>query len=263
MNRLSWSKAKTLNRCKRQFKYSYLTDVEEDAEERSEELMRTGKDFHEFMEAYYVRLNEPSLKRAKRLCNEMFPERDYEANVENFHYWNIKLRDRFGEHWRPVLTEEKLEVPDTQTRDVVDTEKVKTDPVEGITHVGIIDRVQYDPETETYGIIDYKTKAKTGSNIKGQVAYYAFLCEADGLLDMVPQWGGSFGYETGEFERWKIHWQSEKAVARKIGALKQQITERGDYPPDFDFHCSYCGFREQCMLEDIGVEEWEAQYDTE
>lgn len=254
MKRLSWSKAKTLNRCERQFKYNYLTDLEQE----TNELMQEGTDFHEYMDIYYDNIDEPNLEEALILMQNMFPEKDYSPFVENFHHWNVKLRERWGEFWKPVLREKKLEVPEENISDIEVRDKVLTEPMEGVVHVGIIDRIQYDPESESYGIIDYKRSVKEGSNIKGQVAYYSFLCEAVDLLDMVPEWGGCFGYDTGNFSRWKIHWQSEKAVARKILELKQKDS-KSNYASNFGFHCKWCGFESECFEEEHGLNEYEVQ----
>lgn len=229
-NPISWSKMITYQYCPRQFRLQYVDD---DAEEDEGEAQRDGIDFHEYMDRYYDEIGEePDDRVAVDLAFEMFdPEQRAKFNqwLRNWHAWQEHLYDVWGkEHWKPLLTEERVEVE-----------------IDGAMHHAYIDRIQWDPKREEYGIIDYKPNASEKSNYKGQIAYYGdILLAATDLLDETPQWGGIYGYKDGKFKRWSIHGASTNASKRKIAELR--ALDDG-FEPDFGMHCDYCGYQDECM----------------
>lgn len=232
---VSWSKASGYNRCPRQFKYKYIEERDPDQEEPDER--RAGTDIHEYFEEYYElheTFDAPQVGIAVDLAKEMFsPERqaEYRPWIEDFHAWNEELHDRWGEYWKPVYTEKWVEVE-----------------IAGSTHHGYIDRIQWNPVDESYGVIDYKPNAKDSSHYKGQIAYYSeFLLEVSDLLDEEVGWGGVYGYKDGKLNRWDIHWASKKATKRKIDEL---LDLEDGFEPEFGYHCSWCDYMEQCALEE-------------
>lgn len=237
----SWSKMRTYDSCPRRFKYQYIDELDEieDVEDRDD-----GINFHEYMAEYYRVMgmeNEdpPAVDTSVTLAKEMFsPELQakYRPWIEQWHYWNEQLYEKWGpKHWTPVFVEEWVEVE-----------------WQGDTHHGYIDRIQWHPGRETYGVIDYKPNAKDGSNIKGQTAYYAeILLEVSDMLDEPVDWAGCYGYTTGNFKMWDIHWRSTKASKRKIAALKQ--LDEG-FEPNFGYHCDWCDYQEECTMEEAEKE---------
>lgn len=227
---VSWSKMITYDYCARQFKLQY---VDEEAEGEESTAMRHGIDFHEYMDRYYdVIGDKPDDEVAVELAFEMFdPDQRamYNQWLRNWHAWQEHLYDVWGpEHWKPLFTEKRIEVE-----------------IEGAEHHGYIDRIQWDPKREEYGVIDYKPNASEKSNYKGQIAYYGdILLEAADILDETPQWGGIYGYKGGSFKRWDIHWASTRASNKKIKRLRSLDS---GFEPDFGMHCDYCGYQEECM----------------
>lgn len=232
----SWSKMSTYNRCPRQFRYQYIEDIEEDI---SDERRDDGIDFHDYAEEYYSQLSNPvegpTVDHAVGLAQDMFPEMKqakYRPFIENWHQWNLHIYKVWGdEHWTPVMTEKWVEVE-----------------IDGETHHGYIDRIQWNPNKEEYMVIDYKPKARDGSRIKGQTAYYgSFLLNNTDLLDKDVNMAGTFGYRDGGFKQWDIHWASEKATKRKIDALKEY---QDGFSPNFDMHCDWCSYQETCTMKE-------------
>ena len=230
---ISWSKLNTYNTCPRQFKFKYVDDLEEEEEDQR---MQDGIKFHEYMELYYdVVGSRPEPEDAVDLAREMFHEGDqarYKQWIQQWHQFNEWLYEKWGEeHWKPILTEEWVEVE-----------------IGDHTHHGYIDAIHWDPDRQSYGVVDYKPKARTGSRIKGQTAYYAdFLLEVAELLDGDVDWAGTYGYKDGQFESWKVHWASRKATKRKIDSL---IELDNGYEPDWGFHCQFCQFVDACYQEE-------------
>lgn len=242
----SWSKVSGYNTCPRQFKYKYVDELEEDEES---EAMTDGINFHEYMEEYYQVLGRPekgpSVDTAVTLAKEMWsPELQakYRPWVKKWHKWNEHLYETWGpEHWTPVLTEEWVEVEIDEGSNI---DGLKP----GEVHHGYVDRIQWDPDSQTYGVIDYKSKAKTGSRIKGQTAYYGdILLEISDLLDAPVHWAGCYGYKTGRYKQWEIHWRSTRATKKKIGQVRE-LTD--DFEPNYGHHCDWCPYMEECTLED-------------
>lgn len=229
---VSWSKMSTYNRCPRQFKFKYIDDFEEDDDQGRQD----GIDFHEYMDEYYdLSTDGPSESTAVTLAQELFTEDQqarYRPWIEQWHQWNEWLFEKWGEeHWKPISTEEWVEVE-----------------IDGYTHHGYVDAIHWDPDEETYGVIDYKPNAKDSSHYKGQIAYYGeFLLAVSDLLDDDVEWGGVYGYKGGKFKRWDIHWASRKATKRKIDAL---VDLDEGYDADFGYHCQWCPFVEECVVEE-------------
>lgn len=235
----SWSKISGYNRCARQFKFKYIDEIEED----SSEAMHDGTSMHEYMEQYYDAHENPedgpSQEVAVDLGKEMFEPQEqakYREWIKQFHAWNKHLFDVWGaEHWTPVDTELWVEVETPEGFD-------RMEP--GLTHHGYIDRLQWNPNRGSYGVIDYKSKAKDGSNIKGQTAYYSeVLLEIADILDEPVEWAGCYGYKTGKFKMWDLHWKSVRATKRKVNALRELDS---GWEPDYGYHCEFCPYMEEC-----------------
>jgi len=225
---VSWSKASTYEMCPRQFQLQYVKEVEEE----ESQAMEDGINFHGYMDEYYSRVgDEPTDRVAVDLAKEIFDEAHqakYYQWIRNWHAWNKHLYDVWGEeHWKPVFTEKRVEVE-----------------IDDNMHHGYIDRIQWDPKRQEYGVIDYKPNAKDNSRYKGQVAYYGeILLAAADILDETPTWGGIYGYKGGKFKRWDIHWASTKASNRKVDAL---VNLSEGFEPDFGMHCDWCGYMDEC-----------------
>ncbi|MFB6236970.1 MAG: RecB family exonuclease [Halopenitus sp.] len=227
---VSYSKWSTYNRCGRQFKFSYVDEIEAEADQGRED----GIDFHEYMERYYDYVGDvPDAEKAVELAQEMFDpgkQARYRGWIEQWHEWNQWLYQKFGEdHWKPLLTEQWVEVE-----------------IDGLTHHGYIDAIRWNPEREEYGVVDYKPEAKDNSRLKGQTAYYAkFLIENDpDLLDEDVEWAGTYGYKDGKYKTWDIHWRSTRATKRKVEDLVE--LDHG-YEPEFGYHCEFCDYMEECV----------------
>lgn len=224
--------------------FKYVKELED----RPGEAARDGINFHNYMEEYYdVVGDEPTPSDAVTLAKELFDEYEqtkYKEWIRKWHDWNVWLYEEWGpDDWKPVATEQWIEV---EIEDGLPTKYWDAEHWEGDVHHGYIDAIWWDPEKEQYGVVDYKSKAKTGSNIKGQTAYYAeVLLALDDLLDETPQWAGCYGYKTGTFKRWDIHWKSIKASAKKIERLKSMSK---DYDPNYGYHCDWCPYKEECIL---------------
>ena len=232
---ISWTKLNTYDTCGRQFKYKYVDELEPDYDD-DDTLRMDGINFHEYMELYYkVARDEPTEELAVDIAQEQFTEEQqyrYRPWIEYWHNYNVDLYDRFGEeHWKPVFLEEWVEV------DISDH-----------VHHGYLDAIRWDPEREEYGVVDYKRTAKRNSRLHGQLAYYAdFLLERADLLDEEANWVGVYGYTTGEYKTWDVHWASRKATKKKIDSL---VALESGYEANFGFHCKWCDFQEECWLDE-------------
>lgn len=240
----SWSKMNTYKTCPRQFKYKYIDELEETipSEARSD-----GINFHEYMERYYSTMSTPEegpkVDHAVTIAQDMFEphmQAKYRPWIEMWHDWNTKLYSVYGEdHWTPVFMELWVEVS---------PEEPKLGLMPGEVHHGYVDRVQWDPVRESYGIIDYKGSGKDNSRVKGQTAYYGdILLEISDHLDAPADWAGVYGYKDGNFKRWQIHGASTNATKRKINNLREL---KEGFEPKFGYHCEWCPYQEECSLEE-------------
>lgn len=245
----SWSKVNGYETCPRQFKFRYVDELEEDDHEGRQD----GKNFHNFMDEYYRVLGSPEkgpdVDTAVTLAKELWsPELQakYRPWLKKWHAWNEHLYETWGpEHWTPVFQEKWVEVEIPEDCDIDGLQP-------GEIHHGFVDRIQWNPERESYGVIDYKPKVKTGSRIKGQTAYYGeILLEIADILDQPVEWAGCYGYRTGKFKMWDIHWRSTRATKRKIHQLR---TLEDGWEPDFGYHCDWCPFVEECSMLDAQQE---------
>lgn len=243
----SWSKMSLYNTCPRQFKYKYVDELEEDEPESM--ARRDGINFHEYMEQYYEELENPedgpTEEHAVQVAMDMFEPQNqarYRQALQDWHAWNQHLYETWGkEHWTPTYTEKWIEAV---TQDSTEIDALTPDE----THHGYVDRIQWNPNRESYGIIDYKSKAKDGSSIKGQIAYYGeILLELEEILDAPVDWGGCYGYKTGSFKMWDIHWASTKATKKKIVSLREL---KEGYEPNFGYHCDWCPYKEECSIQE-------------
>lgn len=245
----SWSKINTYNTCPRQFKFKYVDELEED--EDLDDMGRTdGINFHEYMEKYYNNVrNEPTVDVAVGLAQDMFEpqfQARYRPWIEQWHDFNVRIYERLGEeYWKPVYTEKWIE---NELEGDLDTKYIDTPHWEGDVHHGYIDAIWWDPEEDGYGVVDYKPNAKEHSRIKGQTTYYAkVLVEVEELLDEPVEWAGTYGYKDGRFKKWNVAWQSIKALRKKVDRLK---TLDNGFEPNFGFHCDWCPYMEECMMEE-------------
>lgn len=237
----SWSKLNTYNTCPRQFKFKYIDELDEGVES---EARSDGSNFHEYMEKYYQEADPddgPTKRVAINVAKDLFSKElqaKYRPWIKRWHAYNEHLHETWGsKHWVPTDTElwVEVEVPDS-----CDIEGL----VSGEVHHGYIDRLQWHPEKKSYGVIDYKSKAKNGSRIKGQTAYYSeVLLEIEEILDEPVEWAGCYGYKTGKFRTWDIHWRSTRATKRKIADLRN--VEDG-FEPEYGYHCEWCPYMEEC-----------------
>lgn len=227
---VSWSKATTYDFCPRQFKFQYVDEIEEEEDVLARD---DGINFHEYMDQYYDDPpEEPTERHAVDLAKGMFDgdqQARYHQWIRNWHDWNVHLYETWGpEYWVPDYTEARIE-----------------EVIDGVEHHAYVDRIQWDPDSGEWGVIDYKPQAKSSSRYKGQVAYYGdILLEVADLLDETPTWGGIYGYKQGIFKRWDIHWASTRASKKKIDRL---VDLENGYEPDFGMHCDYCDYMDECM----------------
>lgn len=240
----SWSKMSTYQTCPRQFRFKYIDELEEEGES---EIRDDGINFHEYMEQYYTRLENPeegptedhAVSVAQEMFNQAFQAK-YRDWIIDWHEWNLEAFKAWGkEHWTPHEVEAWVEV---ETDGSLDAMKP------GETHHGYIDRIQWSPKREAFGIVDYKRTTKTNSSIKGQTAYYGeILLKLSDMLDAPVTWAGCYGYTEGTFKTWDIHWASTKATKRKINALR---TFEDGFEPEFGMHCDWCPYVEECTEEE-------------
>ena len=241
----SWSKINTYDTCGRQFRFKYVDELESDVES---EARTDGINFHEYMEEYYEHVGDkPTEEEAVELAMEMFDEYEqakYRDWIKHWHNWNVGIHERFGqEHWKPVERELWIEV---EPEGDLPTKYIDVPHWEGDVHHGYIDALWWNPNKEHYVAIDYKSKAKDGSRIKGQTTYYTkVLLELWEQLDEPVGRAGCYGYKTGNFKTWSVHWKSIKALRRKVDSLR--ALEDG-FEPEFGMHCEWCDYQEECVI---------------
>lgn len=242
--KLSVSKAKTFEGCKKKFKYSYILRIPKTDEQTYHTL---GKLVHKCLELFhkeYYELNstdpfhivmKKSWKAATNL-KEFKPKLTAEIIADAKLYLNSYLK-----RWSLLNSTEELPK-------VISCEHEFKKELEGkVLLNGSIDSIQIDPDG-IYHIVDWKT-SKSSKYLKKDwlqllvYAYVLFLEKPD--LEVIR---GSYlmlkldcEMVTKEFNRDEII-----SVKDKILDYYSQIVSETDYPANPTILCNYCDYKDLC-----------------
>ena len=249
----SHSRLNTFQQCPRKYKFRYLDRLKSDTE-GIEAFM--GKRVHEALEQLYK-----ELKFTKQMTVEevlQFYEREWEKHW-HAHVQVVRAELNPGHYFelgrRCITDYYKRHAPFNQGRTLGLEERIElklTDGERSYTIQGFIDRLSWDPDTETYEIHDYKT----GSSVPTQAD-----ADQDRQLAL---------YQIGLLQRWpdakrvKLVWHylaADKELtslrtletlaaleAEVIGVIKQVEAEtvRGVWEPRTSALCDWCEYKTLC-----------------
>lgn len=223
--KLSKSTYGTFLNCKRRFFYNLL-GVEKIVDEKSQEIMNYGSDFHKLLNKY----NESVIRKT-----------DNEKILNNVKFKNLlKSHLNFDQE---VLRKEGF-VP-IATEQLYETEILK----------GFIDAVYFNQEK--YLIIDYKSVLNIKQDFekyKMELTFYTLLFSKVKKIDikliksgieMFKQKSSDFNYFIMETDKNEVEILDEK-LKQTNDFIKTHFKET-DYEKSY-INCNYCEFKEKCQM---------------
>lgn len=237
MFKISVSKDKTFESCKRKYQYNYILKLPK----RSFTFFAFGKMLHMVLENFHKELLiDPAMNQSKVMAR-CFKEA---LKLEGPKFTDEEKRQAYDivDEYLQLLSEQ-----DTPAR-IIGVERQFSLDIEGVALLnGMIDRTQIDPDGVMH-VIDYKTSKsmKYYEDDMFQLMVYAYvLMTEDPTLKTIR---GSymflkhkFAMITRDFERDEV-----MKIGPKIIADAKAMQEETEFPANPSFMCNYCEFSESC-----------------
>jgi RecB family exonuclease len=240
--RLSVSKAKTFDQCKKQYQFNYLLKFPK----KQRDYHIFGKFCHKVLEEFHLAYLEGSqlpyhlqMKAAwisawAEFREQMTSEMKKECwHLMNYYLRNVTIHKEKGQPANVIAIEKRFELP----------------IAENIILNGAIDRIQLDPDDVVH-VADYKT-TKNKKYLKDDwfqlLAYaYVILTEDPSLQKVRASYillRHNFEYITTEFTVPQI-----LQVKDKFLNFAKQMQEEKEFAPTTSNLCGFCDYLEYCEL---------------
>lgn len=242
--RLSKSKINTFFRCRRQFKYIYIDELDDG----TNKYAQLGLDVHEYAENVGKKLKEienPTEQDILSIAKQLYPFSDEEIEDDNHAQGIIKFF---------------IDVLINGNYKIFDVEQYIYDEEHNIN--GIIDIVLEDKDTGELVIFDYKTgKTKPITNFRMELCMYRILLESKypdckivsaGIYFTKDQKYRVFNFAEQQKKGAFVTEKDYHAVFDLIEYVRQQVQDEIFYPEmsGSDYFCNnFCSFKKQCNKE--------------
>jgi RecB family exonuclease len=240
--RLSVSKTKTFEQCRKQFHFSYILKMPR--KDRSYHI--TGKFVHQILEDFHKAYIDGSTSPINQEIGRAYK----------------KAREEYGEKMTPEMLQEcrsiindylKLIVTNgtgyNTLKNVLSVEKnFLIDIGNGVALNGFIDRIQLDDDGIIH-VIDYKTTVKGAKYLRkdfGQLQTYAYaILQEDPSIRKIR---GSYMLLRHDFELITAEFDLEEilSIREKYLNYAEAITNEKEYPANPSKLCSFCDFLDIC-----------------
>ena len=232
--RLSKSKVNSFLKCRREFKYRYIDEVEEEPNE----FMALGTDVHEIAE---------QLIKTGGISSDNYREKLQELADKQESKYDLKLHlDHLANFFEDIFQNEKMHYEVFSVEDYLHDEEHDFS--------GLCDLVVRDENNDVI-IIDYKTgKSNSIKKYRLELVYYKMLLESKyPNIDIIS--AGIFFTKDGKSRflnfvecQDKGAYCTEKdcqAALDLLDFIRKEIDANRFYP-NKQFVCKYCGFQTQC-----------------
>lgn len=255
--RLSVSKAKTFEQCKRKFYYTYLLKLPRESNIYS----AVGSAVHLVLELFFKRWIESKyLADMHKLMNETWKEcqssKEFDIarqfNVVDqakqyvkayFHYY---IDVEFKTEAKPIKCEQSFSLPITIGDDLL------------IEIGGFIDRID-EIGPKKVRILDYKTTGKISYLDDFQLGIYVAAAQAGPYKGydfeaayILLKHGNRMRPMENANETYLQHLEQMIVIAQEI----DEFVEKGEWKPTYSPLCRFCEYRARCQSDTGGEEQW-------
>lgn len=237
MYKISVSKTKTFESCKKKFEFNYILKLKP----KSFTFFDLGKLLHDVLENFHLALIDSPLMNQSKIMGRCFKsaKAKYGAGLSEE---DMKLSYEIIDEYLQLLSKEETPA------EILSVEKQFNLDIDGVvTLIGMIDRVQKDPDGMLH-VIDYKS-SKNMTYYEDdflQMQFYAYvMMMEDTTLNKIrcsyQFLRHKFCCITKEFSREEIMKMHDVFIN-----YAQSMQDEKEFPATVNFLCRYCGFSDIC-----------------
>lgn len=238
--RLSVSKYKTFESCKKKYEFAYILKLPR----KDFEHFTFGKFCHAVLENFHNTYLEGSDKPSNIAMSEAYKKASIEYGAKLTPEMKAECKDIATTYLKKIASDKQQGI----APQVIGVEKNFSTPIgDKVLLNGMIDKIQIDADNVLH-VADYKTTKdkKYLKNDWGQLLTYAYvLLIEDPTIEKVR---GSYIMLRHNFEPITKDFSREEILAVGDQYIKyaEEITSEKEFPANPSFLCSYCDFLEHC-----------------